>query len=765
MKKALLLSALLCSFAAAQTTPTIIPVGTAPTFAVPTPITVSNMTTPVPLTITKLPENPKLDRMLTINLPSGASLPIVLGAIARASDLTLLQRDVPAVPVTLSVKGMSARAALERLLNLYGDRVAGQLVGDTLVVAPPEIIARFGQPTTQQEVLEQTTPETDARQIAALTGAQVVPLRQTTILSGTSEQVAQARKLLTASTPQPQVAAVAGARTVVTTNESLGKVEAAVAERILQALHEGVQATSAYGRVYLQAKRDEDLKAAVQTLTQLRTDAASAPASTTVNTEPAQRRVFTTILSQELFTRLVNAVGGLEQVALDSGTYQVKGQASALEELKLTLRDAEAREGMRVSVTYAGAGEEEIAGLKAMLPNITARRVTTGIEVRGTPQEQVRASSYLKSLTRPAEEESVTVRVPLGYASPATVAAQLSALYGVPSAATATPTAAPAAASADTAASTTAETQPQPRATPQTQAAITGQGQNTNITLSGGVRVVTDERTRALVLTGPTSQVARVQRTISDLDLRLNDIRMALKIEQIIGSNGQDLGLNWNVGAGGISVGQKDGNLNAGFKPGLSPLSFEVNLQTARTQGRVNTLLDTTFVTQDGRANVFRNGGQLLLPSTSTVTNNGTTTTNTTRETYSYGLDVTLTPKLAPDGQVELEVQLQLGQAPRTGVQNSVVIEQQTLNTKVTARPGEPVILGSVLQNSDTNRKSGVPVLSEIPVIGALFGTRKQEQDTSLLLITVTAANRDDSRAPATPKTGAGVTRITLPGN
>lgn len=761
MKKALLLSALLCSFAAAQTSPTIIPVGTAPTLTAPTPITVTNMTAPAPLTITKLPENPKLDKVLTINLPSGASLPIVLGAIARASNVTLLQRDVPAVPVTLSVKGISARTALERLLNLYGDRVAGQLVGDTLVVAPPEIIARFGQPTTQQEVVEQTTPETDARQIAALTGAQVVPLRQTTILSGTSEQVAQARRLLTASTPQPQVSAPNTAAAVVTTNESLGKVEAAVAERILQALHEGVQATSAYGRVYLQARRGEDLKAAVQTLTQLRTDAASAPASATGTTEPVQRRVFTTILSQELFTRLVSAVGGLEQVALDSGTYQVKGQASALEELKLALRDAEAREGMRISVTYAGAGEEEIAGLKAMLPNIMARRVTTGIEVRGTPQEQVRASSYLKSLTRPAEEESVTVRVPLAYASPATVASQLSALYGVPSA----PTAAPAAAStaADTAASTTAQPQTQPQATPQAQAATAGQGQN--ITLSGGVRMVTDERTRALILTGPTSHVARVQRTISDLDLRLNDIRMALKIEQISGSDGQDLGLNWNVGAGGISVGQKDGNLSAGFKPGLSPLSFEVNLQAARTQGRVNTLLDTTFVTQDGRANVFRNGGQLLLPSTNTVTNNGTTTTNTTRETYNYGLDVTLTPKLAPDGQVELEVQLQLGQAPRTGVQNSVVIEQQTLNTRVTARPGEPVILGSVLQHSDTNKKSGVPVLSEIPVIGALFGTRKQGQDTSLLLITMTAANRDDGRAPATPKTGAGVTRITLPGN
>lgn len=721
--------------------------------AMPVIVTSATPTMPsmaAPAVITRLQGNPKLNKTLKVVLPSGAPLSVVLSAIAKSGGLSLIQRDVPAQSVTLNITGMTVGNALERLLNLYGDQVAGELIGDTLIVAPPQAIKRLDQPKSGQDIVKQETSAETASRIAVLSGAQVVPLGHITIVSGNSEQRSNAKGLLSASAAAP-ASESAGAQTkkVFSSSESLGNVASDVAERTIKALHEGVQATSAYGRIYLQASSEDVLQAAAKTMSQLRQDA---PAAASKPESLTERRTVSTLLAADVFNRLVTAAGSIEATPLESGTYRLQGTKAALDDFARDLKDAEAREAMRVTVTYAGGVEEDVSGVKALIPNAAVRLTSGGVEVRGTPQEQLRASSYLASLKRPAaeaQEEQTSVRLSLAYANPVTVATQLTSLYGEGQ-------------------STQQSAAQQPAQTAQATATLgaaqgTGAAQ-TSGTLKGGVRVLVDERTRSLILTGPVSQVERVQRTVSDLDIRMNDVRMALKIEQVSGSNGQDLGLNWSVGAGGLSVGQQNGTLQAGFTPGLKPLSFEASLQAARTQGRVNTLLDTSFVSQDGHTNTFRNGGQLLLQSTNTTTTNGSTTSSTTRESYDYGLDVSLTPRLAPDGRVEVDVRVQLGQAPRTGVQNGVVIEKQTLATLVNIAPGESLVLGGILQKSQNDSSKGVPGLSDIPVLGTLFGTKTTSNDSSVLLITLQAANREDSRAPAVPG-GAGVTRVTVPGH
>jgi len=250
------------------------------------------------------------------------------------------------------------------------------------------------------------------------------------------------------------------------------------------------------------------------------------------------------------------------------------------------------------------------------------------------------------------------------------------------------------------------------------------------------------------MLTGPAATVTRMQRTIQDLDLRLADVRMALRIEQLDDSTGQNLGVNWKAGLGGVTFGQNDGALTVGYAPTASPLTLEASLNLARSQGKSKTLLNTTFVAQDGRTSAFASGGQLLLSNATTSNGNGQTTTSTTRQTYQYRLRDKLTPRLAPDGRVELQVDVQLGGKPTTGVQNSVQVETQSLTTVATLTPGETLVLGGLITTSTGESRTGVPFLSSLPLIGPLFGTTKQSQQQSTLLITLQAADRQNASAP-----------------
>ena len=729
-----------------------------------------------PLLSVTLPNNPKLDTTLNLKLPNRTELGTVLTAITRAAGLDLITRDIPRIPVTANLDGSTVRAALQQLLSLYRDQIDAALIDNTLVVAPPQILTAFRvTPAPERRMLSVTLTDATAARISAVTGAQIIPLTDTVLISGTAAQVGETATLLQSAKPSMDSTSTAEAAATFTGTASLGRVNPDIATKTVTAIS-GVTLTAAYDRAYVTAPTQAALTAALSLLEQLRTDAHAQPSATPTPTVSNTRRTIKTTLRGEILQRLAS-VSGVKATDIDPGLYLVTGDPSDMDAFVKDVKSAEEREAKRVTIFYPDASRDAESGVKLILPYVTTRFLTQPdrLEVRATLEEHVQISAYLTSMAHQNQPEHATVteRVPLAYATPSTVAAQLTVLYAQEATpASAQTSIAQAAAPAtpgsvmgtvSNAPTTSASAAPAPvplTLMPAPQDASSATSNPSTPTLISGVRIVTDERSRALILTGPSSVITRIKRTIQDLDTRLQDVRMGVRIDQVNGSNGQDLGVNWSVGAGGFSIGHDSGTLTAGYAPGVSPLTFSANLNAARSQGRAVTLLDTTFVTQDGGTVTFKNGGELILANASTTTSGTTTTTTTTRERYAYGLDVQLTPKLAPDGRVELTVTVNLGQAPKAGLKDSLVIEKQTFTTRVTVEPGEKVLLGSVVARNEDETTKGVPLLSEIPVIGTLFSKSSSGTSNSVLLITLSAADRVAANAPA-----SSTLRITTPGH
>ena len=58
--------------------------------------------------------------------------------------------------------------------------------------------------------------------------------------------------------------------------------------------------------------------------------------------------------------------------------------------------------------------------------------------------------------------------------------------------------------------------------------------------------------------------------------------------------------------------------------------------------------------------------------------------------------------------------------------------------SSIAVQSGETVALGGLIRDSQTKSKVGVPLISEIPVIGNLFGTTDNSNDRTELLILIT---------------------------
>ena len=73
---------------------------------------------------------------------------------------------------------------------------------------------------------------------------------------------------------------------------------------------------------------------------------------------------------------------------------------------------------------------------------------------------------------------------------------------------------------------------------------------------------------------------------------------------------------------------------------------------------------------------------------------------------------------------------------------------QRQIASKVAVRSGETLVLGGLIRDNNTNGSNGVPGLHEIPVFGALFGTKTSNgQRTELLVIITPRVVRSDQDA------------------
>jgi general secretion pathway protein D len=63
---------------------------------------------------------------------------------------------------------------------------------------------------------------------------------------------------------------------------------------------------------------------------------------------------------------------------------------------------------------------------------------------------------------------------------------------------------------------------------------------------------------------------------------------------------------------------------------------------------------------------------------------------------------------------------------------------QRQIDTKVEVHSGQTVTLGGLIKNNVSNGKSGIPYLSDIPVLGNLFSTTTKTDDRTELLVMIT---------------------------
>lgn len=296
-------------------------------------------------------------------------------------------------------------------------------------------------------------------------------------------------------------------------------------------------------------------------------------------------------------------------------------------------------------------------------------------------------------------------------------------------------------------------------------AMIGGEGAVSMLSERGSVAI--DERTNSLLLRELPSNINVIKSIIAELDVPVKQVQIEARVVTIKEGNVEELGIRWgvsstngnttiggsiesNLAAAGIGDGslEIDDILNVNL-PAISDNASSIAFQVASLGS--NTLLDLELsaLQNESKAEIISSPRLITTNKKSAYIEQGTeipylksTSSGATAVEFKKAvLSLTVTPQITPDNRLILDLDVtqdRVGEVLKTLEGETVAIDTQRIGTQVLVNNGETVVLGGIYQHSFSNKIDKVPLLGDIPGLGALFRRTYENIGKNELLIFVT---------------------------
>jgi general secretion pathway protein D len=292
--------------------------------------------------------------------------------------------------------------------------------------------------------------------------------------------------------------------------------------------------------------------------------------------------------------------------------------------------------------------------------------------------------------------------------------------------------------------------------------------------LAGQVYVVADEDTNSLLVTAATKNFDRIKAILLELDRPVPQVLIKVLIAEVTHDNSIDLGAEFaalNLNAAG-TVGQRYGTdfgiaaQREGLLLTINESSVSAAIHALATVGKLDVLSRPYILTSDNQEAIINVGQVVPFITNSQITDTGVT--NNTVQYQDVGIILDVTPHINPDGLVIMDISQEVSALTETTVQisptvNARILDNRAAQSRVAVRDGQTIVIGGMMEDRKTDTIRKVPLLGDIPWLGALFRHTKTTQTKTELLIFITphVARVPDDLKPMSEseEAGAKVTR------
>jgi pilus assembly protein CpaC len=244
--------------------------------------------------------------------------------------------------------------------------------------------------------------------------------------------------------------------------------------------------------------------------------------------------------------------------------------------------------------------------------------------------------------------------------------------------------------------------------------------------IEGGVSTDADQKRYDRVAALYPGQVESLVQLGSVAQDRQFNIRIDFFFVQFDRDSGYNVGVGWPSTIGGATVTSQltfdfiaKAMTTATASIVNQPLPF---LDVAAHHGWAKVLRQATLVTGNGNEAKFSNGGEQNFPIAENLTTN--------IRPITFGLDLVVLPRYDRDSHdMEVKVDADIGDLTPPAASTTLPGRNTAkIETIVHLKLGQSIVLSGISTRTQRHEVSGLPILSQIPVLGLLFGGHQREE-------------------------------------
>lgn len=274
-----------------------------------------------------------------------------------------------------------------------------------------------------------------------------------------------------------------------------------------------------------------------------------------------------------------------------------------------------------------------------------------------------------------------------------------------------------------------------------------------------GPRIVPVEANNSLLIYADGEEYSFVRDALDQLDKPVSQVMIEATLAEVTLTNDLSYGVNWQVLSGNstLTLSNTGSAVPAASFPGFSysyiGKSVEAVLNTLQSKTRVRVLSAPKLMVLNNQTATLQVGDQvpIVMQQSQSVAAPGAPIVNTV-ELHDTGVILKVTPRVNDSGTVTLDIAQEVSDVEPTTTSgiNSPTIAQRRLTSTIATRSGQMVALGGLIRENTTKGRQGIPVLSQIPIIGGAFGKHTTNNDrTELIILLTPIVMRSPAEAPS----------------
>ncbi len=265
-----------------------------------------------------------------------------------------------------------------------------------------------------------------------------------------------------------------------------------------------------------------------------------------------------------------------------------------------------------------------------------------------------------------------------------------------------------------------------------------------------------DEESNSVILMGQKDELEYYKNLITQLDTDRQQVYVQARIIEVSENKIRNVGIKYGINGfatGSAGLGTFSSSLNGGIAPTIplsgtgvgglnlasmnSGLALGVTVNLLNQNGAADIVSEPSLLCINNKQSSIYVGETRSIKTGTTTTTGGNISDNFTRE--DIGLTLKVKPRISNGDKVALEINTKMEDiGVANGTNGQPDTSKKDITTTAIVNNGESIILGGYIKEKVTKNEYKIPLLGDIPFLGALFRDTIETKDKINLVVIIT---------------------------